>query len=165
MKRKDFLKKSVIVGAGLGLSSFQQGDEYNLKQVIIYKNYLRGCEYYRENLATINLADDLKPTLVREPENRHDKFAIAVYLQGKKVGYIAAYENVVIAKMLDQGVKIVPTIFIHEDFKNENIYYISNYLTIQLHTELLTANSDVPKNNLDDQCADDVADRYRGLGI
>ena len=162
MDRKRFLQKSAILGAGLSLNSFKlDNSSLNLTNLVIYKNYLRGCEYYWDNLSKIEINNDLNPSLKRELENKYDKFAIAVYLQGLKVGYIAAFENVVIAKMIDQGVKITPKIFIDEAFINEKNYYISDYLIVQLHTELLTTSENILNNRLDNQCTDDAKDSYR----
>lgn len=39
--------------------------------------------------------------LVREPENQHDSFAVAVYVDGKPVGYLSKRENVEVAKRID----------------------------------------------------------------
>lgn len=41
-------------------------------------------------------------TLIREPHNPHDKNAIAVIIDGRKVGYIARTEAKVMATMIDQ---------------------------------------------------------------
>ena len=41
-------------------------------------------------------------TLIREPENPHDTNAIAVIIEGSKVGYIARAEAKAIAKMMDR---------------------------------------------------------------
>ncbi len=41
--------------------------------------------------------------LVREPDNEHDADAIAVQLDGRKVGYIPRCHNPVLARLLDAG--------------------------------------------------------------
>lgn len=41
-------------------------------------------------------------TLKREPDNRYDKNAVAVYIGGKHVGYIPKAENAELARMIDQ---------------------------------------------------------------
>jgi len=39
--------------------------------------------------------------LVREPNNPHDAFAVAVYVGGEHVGYLSKRENVEVAKRID----------------------------------------------------------------
>ncbi len=39
--------------------------------------------------------------LKREPENKHDEFAIAVYLNSIKLGYLPAESNEILAKLID----------------------------------------------------------------
>ncbi len=41
--------------------------------------------------------------LVREPDNEHDEDAIAVHLDGQRVGYIPRQHNTVLARLLDAG--------------------------------------------------------------
>lgn len=45
--------------------------------------------------------------LVREPNNPYDAFAVAVYISGKKVGFLGKRDNVDIAKLIDaQGAEV-----------------------------------------------------------
>lgn len=44
--------------------------------------------------------------LVREPSNKHDPNAIAVYAQNDKLGYVPRAENSTIAQMLDRGERL-----------------------------------------------------------
>jgi hypothetical protein len=41
-------------------------------------------------------------TLVREPDNPHDANAVAVYVEGKRIGYIRRKDNPVLAQFIDQ---------------------------------------------------------------
>jgi hypothetical protein len=41
--------------------------------------------------------------LVREPNNEHDADAIAIHLDGRKVGYVPRRHNTVLARLLDAG--------------------------------------------------------------
>ena len=50
---------------------------------------------------------DLLPALVREPRNKYDVNAIAVYLDGTKVGHIPAPQAKILAPMLDAGRKVL----------------------------------------------------------
>ncbi|HHH20697.1 MAG TPA: hypothetical protein ENK87_02105 [Nitratifractor sp.] len=44
--------------------------------------------------------------LTREPQNQYDTYAIAIYKEAKKVGYIPKTYSRIIASMLDNGEKI-----------------------------------------------------------
>jgi hypothetical protein len=41
--------------------------------------------------------------LVREPQNEYDKRAIAVFMYGKKIGYVAKEQNYALSQMMDNG--------------------------------------------------------------
>jgi hypothetical protein len=42
-------------------------------------------------------------TLVREPHNPHDRYAVALYYHGKKAGYIPRTNSRIIASLMDAG--------------------------------------------------------------
>lgn len=58
-----------------------------------------------EHQGTIGIVAALEPgvavTLVREPENKFDKNAIAVWVDGQRVGYIPKAQNVALAAHID----------------------------------------------------------------
>ncbi|PHR70850.1 MAG: hiran domain protein [Lutibacter sp.] len=118
MKRKEFLK-SLGIGA-LGLSAFSFQEIIDRRPVIIYDNYLRGTFTY--NLETIykqlNVGQEL--ILQREINNEYDKYAIAVFYNKHKLGYIAAYENIVLANMLDANVNLTSVISYLNKGENKN---------------------------------------------
>lgn len=41
-------------------------------------------------------------TLVREPHNVHDRNAVAVWADGRRIGYIPMKQNLVLAQFIDQ---------------------------------------------------------------
>lgn len=49
------------------------------------------------------LNNEVKLELKREPKNKYDAFAIPLYFQDKKVGYIPKDKNETIARLLDAG--------------------------------------------------------------
>lgn len=57
-------------------------------------------------IKTEDIVAALKPgaaiTLVREPNNEHDKNAVAVWANGQRVGYIPKKQNLVLAQFIDQ---------------------------------------------------------------
>lgn len=64
---------------------------------IVASNHIDGAEAFVKTLAT-----GVAAVLVREPDNQHDKNAIAVYVDGKKIGYIPKKQNTVLAQFMDQ---------------------------------------------------------------
>lgn len=164
MERKDFIKAGILTGAGLSIAkliSASESDNLNMKPICIYDNYLKGTMYYQKAFQKIDFSASLAPTLKREPKNKYDHFAIAVLVQGMKIGYLPAYENVVIAKMLDAGVEIQVFINIDQLKEIKNNDYIRNSIYVQLYTELLTSRDNMLQKDLDNNRSDDVNDRYR----
>lgn len=45
-------------------------------------------------------------TLRKEPENKHDSTAVAIYKEQKKVGYIPTGSSKTITNLIDQGVEL-----------------------------------------------------------
>lgn len=50
-----------------------------------------------------------KLSLVRQPDHEHDKNAVAVFFEGRPIGYVPKTHNVTLAKFIDQnGEPFVP---------------------------------------------------------
>ena len=74
-----------------------------------FQTAIVGVRFY-EGASTLLAAEelrDLPPALVREPDNKYDKNAIAVYLDDTKVGHIPAPQAKILAPMLDAGRKVL----------------------------------------------------------
>ncbi len=67
---------------------------------------LAGSQYYAvaELWPQIRVGDRL--TLVREPDNRHDRNAVRVEWNGRQLGYVPRAENRAVATALDAGEKL-----------------------------------------------------------
>lgn len=100
MKRSDFVK-SII--AAIGLSAvpvlfLKQYDKFYLLQF-----FVRGFKYYEGP----NLLDEMHEgdmlELVSEPNNEHDEFAIALHFNSKKIGFVPAERNEMLARLIDIG--------------------------------------------------------------
>jgi len=60
--------------------------------------------------------------LQRETTNKYDSYAIAVFCNKHKLGYIAAYENIALANMLDAHVNLSATIsYLNQAVENREI--------------------------------------------
>ena len=73
----------------------------------IYRCYVRGLQYRdvsEDFVAGLRVPQPLD--LLREPDNRHDRRAIAVYAEGEKVGYLPREDNLVLEKLIRRGVPV-----------------------------------------------------------
>jgi hypothetical protein len=61
-----------------------------------------GMNYIKTEDIVAALAVGTPVVLVREPNNVHDKNAVAVWVDGKRVGYIPKAQNFVLAQFIDQ---------------------------------------------------------------
>lgn len=162
MDRKKFLKIGALAGTGVvssGFASVNYAKNFT-RSICIYDNYIRGLAYYKKNISSIDWEAPLNEEIVREQNNQYDRFAIAVFVQEKKIGYIAAYENIVLAKMMDAGVQIRPEIVVDYLSDLDQIDYLSASIYIRLYAELVA--TDHQFADLEIQLrADDVDDEYR----
>lgn len=76
-------------------------------RLLVQSSPLAGSQYYSlAKLApTIQVGDRL--ALVREPENRHDPYAIRVEWRGQMLGYLPRAENRAVAAAMDGGQRVV----------------------------------------------------------
>ena len=73
----------------------------------IYRCYVRGLQYRDVGEDFVSeLAVPQPLDLVKEPDNRHDRRAIAVYAEGQKVGYLPREDNLVLEKLIRRGVPV-----------------------------------------------------------
>ena len=116
MDRRTFLQRSaeagLLVSAGGGGAALLAAESERAPYaeffaLPIYRCYVRGVRYrdlppdYLEALATPSPLD-----LVREPDNRHDRKAIAVYHEARKLGYLPREDNLVLAKLIRRGLPV-----------------------------------------------------------
>lgn len=151
MNRAEFLKILGLGAVGLALPP----SLVKRHTVKIYDNYLRGTAYYyaEKLLSIIKEGDELQ--LKREPDNVYDCFAIAVYYYGYKLGYIPAYENIVLANMLDKGVNLHAFVSLCDP--DENMY---RAIAIEVYADLI-APTEKLLSAMEDKRADELVDIYR----
>lgn len=101
-----------------------QRDDTRLKEhkILVLKTGIAGMEHHiksdeeRERAYNIEAGTELK--LYREPDNKYDKWAIAVYItEDDKLGYISRFKNEVIARLMDTGKKFIA---IADDYDEAN---------------------------------------------
>lgn len=152
MNRSDFIKS---LGLGLSVIIIPQTSFFQTKYVKIYDNYIRGTQYYQFDKIKNVLKEGDEVLLKRDRENLHDSFAIEAYFQNNKLGYIAAYENIVLANMLDQHINLVAKIS-KLDLKS-NFYQIA----IMVYAELVIPSDKLIVMMNQEIRADDTIDLYR----
>lgn len=162
MKRTDFLKILATGSGSVLLSSANligQDLRFQLQKVVVYDNYIKGMLHYRNNFEQVKLTLKQAVTLEREPENIYDRFAIKVIANNLQIGYISAYENVVLANLMDKGVCLDAEISkIHTKSINK---YMRDVVSIKIQTQLMVPIQHLQAQDLSKQPADDVVDAYR----
>ena len=85
------------------------------------------------------IAVDTPVQLKRNLENPYDQFAIKVMCQEKQIGYIPAYENIVLANLLNQGVVLSASVsdVVKKEEQSHGNSYLINVVAIQVFTELM----------------------------
>src|SRR5690554_3974076 len=98
MKRSDFIKS---LGLGMGGMVLPANTFLVAKPIKIYDNYVRGLNHYHFHTIRDKIKEGDVVQLLREPENLYDSFAIQVNYGEFRLGYLAAFENIVMANMMD----------------------------------------------------------------
>lgn len=78
-----------------------------------------------------------------------------VHFNQFKLGYLAAYENMVLAHLLEQGVKFSAFVSKH------NIEDIYQGLAVEVYTHIIIENPKIIESDLLEKRTDDVVDIYR----
>ncbi len=153
MKRSEFIKSLGLGASGLLLPK-------NLlarSDVKIYDNYVKGLQHYdfKKVEKIIKEGDEL--ILKRDKTNIHDAFAVEVYYNDLKLGYLPAFENIVMANMLDANVELNAFV---SYFKNEDNPYKIKTLGVEVFTNLISPTSQL-MTELKNNRANDIEDLYR----
>ena len=163
MDRSTFIK---IIGAGAGsfllsgLDLKAESLKYDLRKVKIYDNYVRGVNFRKDEYLAVKLKINDELQLEREADNKYDKFAIKVMKSEKFLGYIAAYENITLAMLMDQGVKLEASVSNVNEISDAT-KYIDNVFLVQVFAKLLVPYNHLETNDLRTKRADDAQDYYR----
>lgn len=153
MNRSDFLK-SLGLGAGglvLPTNSFLKS-----KKIKIYDNYVQGLNHYHFHKIRDIIKEGDEVQLKREPENLYDSFAIQVNKNDFRLGYLSAFENIVMANLMDSGAKL--TAFISQKDLKQKVYH---WLAVEVYAEIIIPSEKLINSVLLEQRASDVPDIYR----
>ncbi|MGB0431987.1 MAG: HIRAN domain-containing protein [Bacteroidia bacterium] len=152
MKRSEFLNNLGLSAAGLLIPKHYA----TAKPIKVYDNYVRGIFHYDfvELRSEMKEGDEIE--IKHEPDNVYDAFAVAVFWRNHKMGYIAAYENIVIANMLSQGVLLKAYIS-----QIQNKAGSPEGMAIEVFAELVVAKQPLMQLAQEQARADDAHDVYR----
>ena len=106
MNRISFLKS--ILGKGLVVSvlpnELNNTNSNNFTNILIYSTFVAGFRYYDGQKYLSQLSARTPIDLLRESDNAHDSQAIAVYWGEVKLGFLPMSDNLVLAKLIDEGI-------------------------------------------------------------
>ena len=88
---------------------------------------IAGRHFYKNN---INLTPGLPLKLVKEPDNEHDKDAIAVYAKDEKIGYVANNDYTKY-KLTSSASELQDKI--EDTAKGSYLFYLDRYAEIQFN--------------------------------
>jgi len=98
MNRSTFIKN--IIGLyGVSVLPTQVFTHYT--KVYLLQCFVRGFQFYEGPKMLTSIQESGMLELVREPENEYDNYAIALYFNTKKIGFLPAEYNRVLANILD----------------------------------------------------------------
>ncbi|MEI7430599.1 MAG: HIRAN domain-containing protein [Betaproteobacteria bacterium] len=72
-------------------------------KILVQSSPLAGSQYYAVNSVWQEIQLGNRLTLIREPQNRHDRNAVRVEWQGRQLGYVPRAENRAVARAMDSG--------------------------------------------------------------
>ncbi len=75
-------------------------------RILVQSSPLAGFQYYGGKILWDEMREGDRLALVREPDNRHDPFAVRVEWRGAKLGYLPRSDNRDVAEEMDRGTPI-----------------------------------------------------------
>ena len=75
-------------------------------KILVQSSPLAGSQFYAVSSVWQEIQLGNRLTLIREPENRHDRNAVRVEWQGRQLGYVPRSENRAVARAMDSGERL-----------------------------------------------------------
>ena len=101
-----------------------------LRDIVVLETKVAGTMYYEPHEFEPIIKKDLLLKMVREPDNKFDKFAVALHLEDCKIGYLPKTQNEVIARLMDAG-KEFTTKVVSKKWNEQH-----NWLEIEIETSI-----------------------------
>ena len=93
----------VSTGLLAALSSGTISIDVMPKEILVLECLVAGTSFRKLEVIEPELKSEVKLNCKREPGNEHDQFAIGLWFNETKIGYIPRDKNEVIARLLDAG--------------------------------------------------------------
>jgi len=124
MNRRGFLSL-LLFGSLLGLTLAKAGRAAPERRILIQASPVAGSQHHHGAELWPRLAVGQPLTLMRESRNPHDCYAVALYWQDRKLGYIPQRENIVAAQMLDrrEALQAAITQLTHSDNPWQRVHF------------------------------------------
>lgn len=74
--------------------------------ILVQRSPLAGFQYYGGKILWDEMREGDRLTLVREPDNPYDAFAVRVEWRGAKLGYLPRNQNRDVAGEMDRGTQV-----------------------------------------------------------
>ena len=104
MKRKDFLKQLVSFAPLMVNPSLAVFSKSSNTIIYLLHDFIRGFQYYDGDEVFESLKEGESLELIRDFDNKFDRYAIAIYWNGHKLGYVAREKNNLFAKLMDADI-------------------------------------------------------------
>lgn len=75
-------------------------------RILVQSSPLAGFQYYGGKILWDEMREGDRLALMREPDNKHDPFAVRVEWRGAKLGYLPRSDNREVAEEIDRGTPI-----------------------------------------------------------
>ena len=112
---------AALASGGISLDVFA-------KEIVVLECLVAGTSFRKLDKVDNELDKKVKLTMKREADNKFDNFAIALWFQQTKVGYVPREKNEVIARLMDAGKEFYATIQAKE--------YEGNWLKLEIQVLL-----------------------------
>ncbi|HRH65290.1 MAG TPA: HIRAN domain-containing protein [Bacteroidia bacterium] len=125
---------SSLITINPGLLALIEGRDSSLllfaRELMVLDCHVAGTSYQDLDEAEPTMNPGDRFLLIREPQNEHDTFAVAIYTAGrKKLGYLPRNKNETIARLMDAG-KIIFGTLISKQWND-------NWLKLSIHVYLI----------------------------
>ncbi|MEY4594063.1 MAG: hypothetical protein RIQ47_473 [Bacteroidota bacterium] len=112
-----------LIKVSPGLLALIQGGDKSLmpfaKELVVLECHIAGTSYLDLQEVEPLLTVDDKFFLLREPDNPHDTFAVAIYTSKKvKLGYLPMNKNESVARLLDAG-KLIFAVLVAKGWQDD----------------------------------------------
>ncbi len=119
MRRRNFLHTLLGgLGIGLGRPLLAHAPSRNRRRILLQESPLAGYQYHRAAAIWPFLRVGEPLRLMREPNNPHDRHAVAVWFRNEHLGYIPRRENRSLARLMDQGERLEAKIIQMQDHRD-----------------------------------------------